>query len=454
MSSRSERTPLLRDAHFESKRSEKRGAFLSQYVVKGGVGAELGVFWGHFSEVIIREFQPRTLFLVDLWDMQGDSFDIEGAFSDFGRLRTADCYAHVKGIAAAHPGVVTVIKDDAAKFLTSYRGEPFDWVYIDTSHLYEPTLRELTLIAERLKPGGVILGDDWIADLSHPHYEVVQAVHAFVRATEFEIVEAGRGHQFVLRRGVRARPAPRPAVPAAKPEPRSAGLLQQRLRRLSSHAPFALEVVSGSASVGLASSLGVSLASALAPGGAAVSWRDLAGARPASSADVMLLVGHVHREESQYLAALRDSGYDGVIAAWLWDNHHAKDRNRQVAELSDLALAAHDHHAGYLAGLVPLLPTVMVGSVQWTGEEARAFWGSIDPAAPRSRDLYGGFARYKGSERTAHIEQLIATGRYPAVWFVDGARDSGYIQLLRDVERGAVSPLGRPCSVAVPAVSE
>ncbi|HVZ23339.1 MAG TPA: class I SAM-dependent methyltransferase [Vicinamibacterales bacterium] len=204
MSPELERATLRRDAHDEHKRSEKR-AFLSRYVVKGGVGAELGVLWGHFSEVILREFQPRTLYLVDLWDLQGESFSMPGRYSDFGRLRTSDCYDHVRGLAAQHPGVVTVVKDDAANFLTRYAGEPFDWVYVDTSHTYDATLRELTLIAERLAPGGVILGDDWIADPDHPHYEVVQAVHAFVRATEFEIVDAGRGHQYVLRRGERRR---------------------------------------------------------------------------------------------------------------------------------------------------------------------------------------------------------------------------------------------------------
>jgi hypothetical protein len=68
----------------------------------------------------------------------------------------------------------------------------------------------------------------------------------------------------------------------------------------------------------------------------------------------------------------------------------------------------------------------MVGSVQWTPDEARGFWASIDPAASRSADLYGGFGRYKGAGRTAQIETLIATGRYPAVYFVDGPRDAGY----------------------------
>jgi hypothetical protein len=423
MSPKAERTPLEREAHFESKRSEKR-AYLSQFVVKGGVGAELGVFWGHFSEVILREFQPRTLYLVDLWDLQGESFDIEGRFTDFGRMRPVDCYAHVQQIAARHPGVVRVVKDDASSFLSRYTGEPFDWVYVDTSHKYDDTLRELTLIADRLKPGGVILGDDWIADPDHRHYEVVRAVHSFVRGTDFEIVEAGRGHQFVLRRGVQPARAAATAAPPARA--RSSSRLSEKLEALSARATCALDVVTRGAIANFALPMGQALASSLATRGAAATWHELADAPVPSPADVVLLVGHAHPEEATFLAALRDSGFEGVVVAWLWDNHHAKKRNVRVAELADVTIAAHDCHAGYLADHSPLLRSVTVGSSQWTADEARELWSVVDTAAPRAPDLYGGFGRYKGSDRTTHLERLIASGRYPALYFVDGERGAGF----------------------------
>jgi hypothetical protein len=427
MSPKAERNPLAREAHLESTRSEKR-AYLSKFVVKGGVGAELGVFWGHFSEVIIREFQPRTLYLVDLWDLQGESFDIEGRFTDFGRMRTSECYAHVQQIAARHPGVVHVVKEDASAFLSRYEGEPFDWVYIDTSHKYDDTLRELSLIAERLKPGGVILGDDWIADPDHRHYEVVRAVHSFVRATDFEIVEAGRGHQFVLRRGVELERSASAVVPPARA---SRPLLVEKLQALSARPTCALDVVTGGAATDFSASMGHALAGRLAARGAAITWNDLTNARVPSPADVVLLVGHAQREEATFLGALRASGFGGVAVAWLWDNHHAKERNRRVAELADVTIAAHDCHAGYLASHSLLFRSVAVGSSQWTADEARALWRLVDTAAPRSPRLYGGFGRYKGSDRTAHLERLIASGRYPALYFVDGEKGPGFFDYFK-----------------------
>jgi len=423
MSLKTEHTPLAREAHFESTRSEKRG-YLSQFVVKGGVGAELGVFWGHFSEVILREFRPRTLYLVDLWDLQGEKFDIEGRFTDFGRMRPSDCYAHVQEIAARHPDVVRVVKDDASAFLSGYEGEAFDWVYVDTSHKYDDTLRELTLIADRLKPGGVILGDDWIADPSHRHYEVVRAVHSFVRGTDFEIVEAGRGHQFVLRRGGHHSRPGEAAVPAAPA--RSSALLAEKLHALAARPTCAVDVVTGGAAANFSRSMGQALARRLAARGAATTWNDLADARVPSPADVVLLVGHTQPEEATFLGALHKSGFTGVVIAWLWDNHHAKKRNVRVAELADATIAAHDCHAGYLASHSPLLQSVLVGSSQWTADEARALWSSVDTSAPRKPDLYGGFGRYKGSDRTAYLERLIASGRYPALSFVDGGKGPGF----------------------------
>ena len=158
--------------------------------------------------MIVREFLPRQVYLVDPWDLQGESFGDWGEYTNFGALRPADCYADVMAFAAEHPGVVTVIKEYAERFLAEYRGEAFDWVYLDTSHTYDDTLRQLGLIAPHLKADGVILGDDWITDRAHKHHEVFRAVHQFLRTSDFEIVMAGRGNQYVLRRGPARTPTP------------------------------------------------------------------------------------------------------------------------------------------------------------------------------------------------------------------------------------------------------
>ncbi|HVZ23340.1 MAG TPA: hypothetical protein VG871_19845 [Vicinamibacterales bacterium] len=202
--------------------------------------------------------------------------------------------------------------------------------------------------------------------------------------------------------------------------------VRQRLQELSSRPRLAVEIVTGRASANFAASMSAALARDLAPAGTAVTFRDLTEARVPCEADLVLLVSQVHREESAYLTALRDSAYGGVVVAWLWDNHHARDRNLEVAKRADITIAAHDCHADYLTNHGLLFRSVMLGSAQWTAHEARALWDSVDLTAARSQDLYGGFGRYRGSGRTAHLERLIASAQYPALYFVDGPKAQGY----------------------------
>ena len=205
----------------------------------------------------------------------------------------------------------------------------------------------------------------------------------------------------------------------------TAEALAGRLARSIGDGPLTVDIVSGRASRSFSPAMPAALARHFAAAGIAVSLRELKTAPAHSAAELVILVCHVHKEEPAYLAALRAGGYAGVIVSWLWDNHHAKEANRRVASLSDVTIAAHDVHAGYLAGHSTLFRSVKLCSTQWTPDEAGAFWQSSRGRA-RSAELYGGFLRYKGSARTAHLEALIASGRYPAVRLLDGESGAGY----------------------------
>jgi hypothetical protein len=162
--------------------------------------------------------------------------------------------------------------------------------------------------------------------------------------------------------------------------------------------------------------------------GADVTFRELRQAPVPSHADIVLLLCHLRKEEPTYLTALRESGYRGVTAGWFWDNHHAEDANRRVAALVDVGFASHDCHADYLAEHTTLLRTVLACVTQWTAEEACTLWSALVPTASRRAELLGGFVRYKSSTRTACLESLMASGRYPALRFVEGDERSYFRQ--------------------------
>lgn len=55
------------------ERTEKR-VWLAEKLPKNAVGAEIGVFRGHFAEVLGAAAFPRLLYLVDPWTISGETF--------------------------------------------------------------------------------------------------------------------------------------------------------------------------------------------------------------------------------------------------------------------------------------------------------------------------------------------------------------------------------------------
>jgi len=84
--------------------------------------------------------------------------------------------------------------------LPTFPDRYFDWVYVDSVHVYEHTRLELEILSQKVKEGGLIAGDDWIEDPEHPHHGVSRAVREFVATAQAELVYAnGDDLQWALR---------------------------------------------------------------------------------------------------------------------------------------------------------------------------------------------------------------------------------------------------------------
>ena len=179
-----------------------RRLWILDHAKKGGVGAEIGVFRGHFSEPLGRILQPRVLYLVDPWTKLGETFGWgeDSAYTGYGKLTTR--YAYLDTLRR-----VRDLKDVEVRAIEAYAGEfiarleeQLDWVYLDASHDYQSTLNELKMIDDVLVQDGVILGDDWQPARNHIHHGVFRAVHEFIRTRRYEIVAAGPAAQWCIRR--------------------------------------------------------------------------------------------------------------------------------------------------------------------------------------------------------------------------------------------------------------
>ena len=70
-------------------------------------------------------------------------------------------------------------------------------MYIDSTHGYGQTTLELQLSVKKVKRGGLIMGDDYTDDSSHPHYGVYKAVNEFRQNGFIDLIVDGDCRQFV-----------------------------------------------------------------------------------------------------------------------------------------------------------------------------------------------------------------------------------------------------------------
>lgn len=170
----------------EKTHNTKRSSFLSRSIPSGGVGAELGVFQGHFSPYLLNSLRPAIFHLIDPWYLLTNEWHW-----GHGNRNTVDAVinilkSHRDAIAARR---VFVHVGDDRHVLSAMPDDYFDWVYIDSSHMYEHTLDELHILDKKMKTTGLIAGDDWQPDPQHRHHGVYRAVQEFLISHDYELVD-------------------------------------------------------------------------------------------------------------------------------------------------------------------------------------------------------------------------------------------------------------------------
>lgn len=170
-----------------SKRELVRERLLGS-LPKGGRAAEIGVWEGKFSQKILQICQPDELHLIDPWLYQP-----EFSNTGFGRKKNEhlmeEKYRMVVDTFRDNPKVrIHRATSDAA--LGSLPDGYLDWVYIDGNH-NEPFIgQDIALCLKKVKPNGIIAGDDF-------NWQAEQSGAPVKRAVEAAM--AGLGSQASLR---------------------------------------------------------------------------------------------------------------------------------------------------------------------------------------------------------------------------------------------------------------
>jgi len=168
-------------------------------IAEGGVVAEIGVAAGDFSEFILDQLKPRTFVAFDtfrlheipmLWGMRSAVL-LEGKTQlEFFAQRFS-----------RHGSKVAIEEGLNHIMMARYPDRFFDLVYVDAGHDYESVKRDANLAKEKLKPGGVIVFNDYIMfdHITGSPYGVVQAVNELIVHDRWHVVGFGLHHQMFMR---------------------------------------------------------------------------------------------------------------------------------------------------------------------------------------------------------------------------------------------------------------
>ena len=175
--------------------------FIFSHVASEGVAAEVGVWKGDFSEIILKHNKPKKLYLVDPWQFQPEFSDrMFGGSVATSQSDMDDIFAGVEARLAAYDSVefVREFSDRAAEVIPD---ESLDWAYIDGNHYFDYVLADLKLYGTKVVPGGFIVGDDyWWRPTPDGELEVKAAVSEFLATqTAFRWVTEKDG-QFLLQK--------------------------------------------------------------------------------------------------------------------------------------------------------------------------------------------------------------------------------------------------------------
>jgi hypothetical protein len=128
------------------------------------VGCEIGVWKGDLSAALLRYVRPKLLYLIDPWLFMPDK--PKAIYGGREATSQADMDAIHEQVLARFEderrrGRVVVLRETSAGAAPAIPNGLLDWVYVDGDHSYGAVRHDLDAYAPKLKPGGLLTGDDY-----------------------------------------------------------------------------------------------------------------------------------------------------------------------------------------------------------------------------------------------------------------------------------------------------
>ena len=159
--------------------------FLLKKMPRSAVCAEIGVWKADFSIRIQELTSPKELHLIDPWEFQNEFPErMYGGSVAKNQMDMDRIHENVRNKFNSYQNVI-IHRGDSNKILPEFANAYFDWVYIDGNHDYEYVLKDLRSCLSKVKPGGIIAGDDYKWE-DKEGFPVKRAVHDFIEENNLE----------------------------------------------------------------------------------------------------------------------------------------------------------------------------------------------------------------------------------------------------------------------------
>ena len=159
-------------------------------------GLEIGTFKGDSAEWMLANIftHPDSQYYCVDWFQGSDEHHLGGVDCSMLERETRD---RLKPFEAR----VHIAKGRSNEVLRSIHGERFDFVYVDAAHDAMSVLRDAVLAFDLLKPGGVLIFDDYPWDvMPQPLDRPKIAIDCFIEAYARHLEVIGMGWQVAVKK--------------------------------------------------------------------------------------------------------------------------------------------------------------------------------------------------------------------------------------------------------------
>lgn len=131
---------------------------------------EIGTCWGYFADFLLDFTNCNRLFCIDPYK----KFEMTEYFDPLNTMtqeQMDDKFLNVKKrLQDKHDQKVIFLRDLSVNASLQFEDNSLSFVYIDGNHMYDAVLKDLEAWYPKIRPGGILAGDD-VESMDIPHNE-------------------------------------------------------------------------------------------------------------------------------------------------------------------------------------------------------------------------------------------------------------------------------------------